>query len=134
MLVAIPSPRVLAIDVGTGTQDILICEAGGVIVENLRGLEQIDWSHPLITVFPLRLTGADGSPTRAVAAGTGRRAAAQGIADAPVAAAQAAGLTVHGASPPQGLVGSLACGRSLAPFGLGCRSTEPTYGSGASAP
>jgi uncharacterized protein (DUF1786 family) len=31
MLVAIPSPRVLAIDVGTGTQDILICEAGGVI-------------------------------------------------------------------------------------------------------
>ncbi len=31
MLVSIPSPRVLAIDVGTGTQDILICEAGGVI-------------------------------------------------------------------------------------------------------
>jgi uncharacterized protein (DUF1786 family) len=31
MLVAIPSPRILAIDVGTGTQDILICESGGVI-------------------------------------------------------------------------------------------------------
>src|ERR1700716_3049804 len=26
-----PRPRILAIDVGTGTQDILICEAGGVI-------------------------------------------------------------------------------------------------------
>jgi kynurenine formamidase len=46
---------------------LLIAEAGGVIVENLRGVEQIDWSNPLITVFPLRLTGADGSPTRAVA-------------------------------------------------------------------
>jgi kynurenine formamidase len=46
---------------------LLIAEAGGVIVENLRGVEQIDWSSPLITVFPLRLTGADGSPTRAVA-------------------------------------------------------------------
>jgi kynurenine formamidase len=45
----------------------LIAAAGGVIVENLRGVEQIDWSNPLITVFPLRLTGADGSPTRAVA-------------------------------------------------------------------
>jgi kynurenine formamidase len=45
----------------------LIAAAGGIIVENLRGLEQVDWQHPLITVFPLRLTGADGSPTRAVA-------------------------------------------------------------------
>ncbi len=45
---------------------LLIAEAGGIIVENLTGLEQIDFD-PLITVFPLRLTGADGSPTRAVA-------------------------------------------------------------------
>jgi len=45
----------------------LIAEVGGVVVENLRGLERLDWDHPLITVFPLRLTGADGSPTRAVA-------------------------------------------------------------------
>ncbi|SOD75133.1 kynurenine formamidase [Jatrophihabitans sp. GAS493] len=44
----------------------LIAEAGGVIVENLRGLDEIDF-EPLITVFPLRLTGADGAPTRAVA-------------------------------------------------------------------
>jgi kynurenine formamidase len=45
---------------------LLIAEAGGIVVENLTGLEQIDFD-PLITVFPLRLTGADGSPTRAVA-------------------------------------------------------------------
>ena len=46
---------------------LLIARAGGIIVENLTGLEQIDFPDPLITVFPLRLTGADGSPTRAVA-------------------------------------------------------------------
>jgi kynurenine formamidase len=38
-----------------------------VVVENLTALDQIDFSEPLITVFPLRLTGADGAPTRAVA-------------------------------------------------------------------
>ena len=37
------------------------------MVENLAGLEQIEWDDPLISVLPLRLTGADGSPTRAVA-------------------------------------------------------------------
>jgi kynurenine formamidase len=46
---------------------LLIAEAGGVVVENLTALEQIDFADPLITVFPLRLTGADGAPTRAVA-------------------------------------------------------------------
>jgi len=45
----------------------LIAAAGGIVVENLAGIEQIDFDDPLITVFPLRLTGADGSPTRAVA-------------------------------------------------------------------
>jgi len=45
----------------------LIAAAGGLIVENLTGLEQITFDHPLISVLPLRLTGADGSPTRAVA-------------------------------------------------------------------
>ncbi|SDJ01119.1 Kynurenine formamidase [Frankineae bacterium MT45] len=44
----------------------LIAEAGGVVVENLRALDEIDF-EPLITVFPLRLTGADGAPARAVA-------------------------------------------------------------------
>lgn len=33
----------------------------------LPGLERIDFADPFLTVFPLRLTGADGSPTRAVA-------------------------------------------------------------------
>jgi kynurenine formamidase len=46
---------------------LLIADAGGIVVENLAGLEQIEWDDPLISVLPLRLTGADGSPTRAVA-------------------------------------------------------------------
>ncbi len=46
---------------------LLIAEAGGVIVENLTALELIDFPDPLITVFPLRFTGADGGPTRATA-------------------------------------------------------------------
>ncbi len=45
----------------------LIAQAGGVIVENLSGIERIDFAPALIAVFPLRLTGADGSPARAVA-------------------------------------------------------------------
>jgi kynurenine formamidase len=45
----------------------LIARAGGVVVENLTALEQVDFAEPLITVFPIRLTGADGAPTRAVA-------------------------------------------------------------------
>jgi kynurenine formamidase len=53
----------------------LIAEAGGVIGENLRGFERIDFA-PFVACLPLRLTGADGSPVRAVAmdlaAGPGR--------------------------------------------------------------
>jgi kynurenine formamidase len=45
----------------------LIAAAGGIIVENLTGLEQITFEKPLISVLPLRLSGADGSPSRAVA-------------------------------------------------------------------
>jgi kynurenine formamidase len=45
----------------------LIAAAGGVVVENLAALEQIDFPDPFISVFPIRLTGADGAPTRAVA-------------------------------------------------------------------
>lgn len=44
----------------------LIAEAGGIIVENLTALDQVTFA-PFITIFPLKLTGADGSPTRAVA-------------------------------------------------------------------
>ena len=41
--------------------------AGGVIVENLRGLEQLRSAEPVVSVLPLRLAGADGAPVRAVA-------------------------------------------------------------------
>ena len=41
--------------------------AGGVIVENLRGLEQVRSAEPVVSVLPLRLAGADGAPVRAVA-------------------------------------------------------------------
>jgi kynurenine formamidase len=45
----------------------LIAAVGGVVVENLTNIDLIDFARPLITVFPLKLTGADGAPTRAVA-------------------------------------------------------------------
>jgi kynurenine formamidase len=44
----------------------LIAEAGGVIGENLCNLESIDF-EPFISCLPLRLSGADGAPARAVA-------------------------------------------------------------------
>ncbi|WP_345474976.1 cyclase family protein [Actinoallomurus oryzae] len=44
----------------------LIAAAGGVIGENLRGFEQIDFT-PFVSCLPLRLAGADGAPVRAVA-------------------------------------------------------------------
>ena len=45
----------------------LIAAAGGVIVENLTALETVDLAEPWLSVLPLRLTGADGAPCRAVA-------------------------------------------------------------------
>ena len=45
----------------------LIAGAGGVVVENLTHLDEVDFEDPFISVMPLRLTGADGAPTRAVA-------------------------------------------------------------------
>lgn len=44
----------------------LIAAAGGVIGENLRGFERIDFA-PFVSCLPLRLEGADGAPVRAVA-------------------------------------------------------------------
>lgn len=41
--------------------------AGGVVVENLTGLDAVDFPDPVLSVLPLRLTGADGAPVRAVA-------------------------------------------------------------------
>jgi kynurenine formamidase len=45
----------------------MIAAAGGVIVENLTNLAAVDFPDPFVTVLPLRLTGADGAPVRAVA-------------------------------------------------------------------
>lgn len=45
----------------------LIAERGGVIAENLRNLDQVDFPDPLVSVLPIALEGADGAPARAVA-------------------------------------------------------------------
>ena len=45
----------------------MIAAAGGVIVENLADLAAVDFPDPFLSVLPLRLTGADGAPVRAVA-------------------------------------------------------------------
>ncbi|MEU4620615.1 cyclase family protein [Actinoplanes sp. NPDC023801] len=45
----------------------LIARAGGVIGENFRNLELIDFPDPLICCLPIALDDADGAPVRAVA-------------------------------------------------------------------
>jgi kynurenine formamidase len=45
----------------------LIARAGGVIGENLRNLERIDWAAPFVVCLPIALAAADGAPVRAVA-------------------------------------------------------------------
>ena len=45
----------------------LIARAGGVIGENFRNLELVDWPDPFVLTLPIRLEGADGAPARAVA-------------------------------------------------------------------
>ena len=45
----------------------LVAAVGGVIVENLTNLAAVDFPDPFLSVLPLRLTGADGAPVRAVA-------------------------------------------------------------------
>lgn len=44
-----------------------IARAGGIIGENFTHLDRIDFPDPFVTLFPLRLNGADGAPVRAVA-------------------------------------------------------------------
>ena len=41
--------------------------AGGIIVENLTNLSAVNTPHPILSVLPLRFSGADGAPVRAVA-------------------------------------------------------------------
>ncbi|MEU4689040.1 cyclase family protein [Actinoplanes sp. NPDC023714] len=45
----------------------LIAAAGGVIGENFRDLERIDFPDPLVSLLPIALENADGAPVRAVA-------------------------------------------------------------------
>lgn len=44
-----------------------VAAVSGIIAENLTNFEGIDFANPLISLFPLRIVGADGSPVRAVA-------------------------------------------------------------------
>jgi kynurenine formamidase len=46
---------------------LAVLGAGGVIIENLRGLDAVRAAEPVVSVLPLRLAGADGAPVRAVA-------------------------------------------------------------------
>lgn len=46
---------------------LAVLGAGGVIVENLRGLDLLGGREPVVSVLPLRLAGADGAPVRAIA-------------------------------------------------------------------
>lgn len=45
----------------------LIADAGGVIGENFRNLEHIDFPDPFVSALPIALENADGAPVRAVA-------------------------------------------------------------------
>lgn len=62
-----PQPGDTTADFGLPAHRVL-CGAGGVIAENLTGLEQVvDLPDMELFLFPLRLPGADGAPVRAVA-------------------------------------------------------------------
>jgi kynurenine formamidase len=45
----------------------LIADVGGVIGENFRNFEQVDFPDPFVSCLPVALTDADGAPVRAVA-------------------------------------------------------------------
>jgi kynurenine formamidase len=45
----------------------MYAKAGGIIAENLVNLDLVDFDSPFIIFLPLKLTGCDGSPVRAVA-------------------------------------------------------------------
>jgi kynurenine formamidase len=46
---------------------LLIADAGGVIGENFRNLELVNWPEPFVSCVPIKLAGADGAPVRAIA-------------------------------------------------------------------
>jgi kynurenine formamidase len=45
----------------------LVAAVGGAICENLTNLAAVGVGDPFVSLLPLRLTGADGAPVRAVA-------------------------------------------------------------------
>jgi kynurenine formamidase len=45
----------------------VIARAGGVIGENFRNLDRVDWADPFVMCLPIALEAADGAPVRAVA-------------------------------------------------------------------
>ncbi|MFH8773558.1 MULTISPECIES: cyclase family protein [unclassified Streptomyces] len=62
-----PQPGDPQADFGLPAHRVL-CGAGGVIAENLNGLERlVDAEAVEVFLFPLRLPGSDGAPVRAVA-------------------------------------------------------------------
>ncbi|MFF7970049.1 cyclase family protein [Streptomyces sp. NPDC007905] len=62
-----PQPGDSDADVGLPAHRVL-CGAGGVIAENLTGLDRLVGARAVeVFLFPLRLPGADGAPVRAVA-------------------------------------------------------------------
>jgi kynurenine formamidase len=44
-----------------------IVSKGGIIAENLHGLDAVDFPNPWISMLPMKLKGLDGAPVRAVA-------------------------------------------------------------------
>jgi arylformamidase len=67
-LVAIDALNVDSTPQGRATVHEILLGADVLIVENVRGLEQLESGRPYRFAFlPLRLTGLDGSPVRAVA-------------------------------------------------------------------
>ncbi|MET7289515.1 cyclase family protein [Streptomyces sp. NPDC005573] len=62
-----PEPGDTGADSGLPAHRVL-CGAGGVIAENLTGLDRLVGAREVeVFLFPLRLPGADGAPVRAVA-------------------------------------------------------------------
>ncbi|SHF03898.1 Kynurenine formamidase [Seinonella peptonophila] len=56
-------------DTGTNEYPVhhLILGEDGIIIENLTNLAAIDFHRPFLSLLPLKMTGADGAPMRAVA-------------------------------------------------------------------
>ena len=45
----------------------LLCGAGCVIAENLANIEALEFPNPVLSLLPIKLSGSDGAPVRAVA-------------------------------------------------------------------